>query len=241
MAGKVYMVMALIMMGFVLQACNGMNVDVDDGDDIKPTEDSRFFCFRVCSIRCGKQNKPCYQECLPKCGLPRRLAKPTTSPSSPSSTENGGKVCNGMNVDVDDGDDIKPTEDSRFFCFRVCSIRCGKQNKPCYQECLPKCGLPRRLAKPTTSPSSPSSTVYMVMALIMMGFVLQACNGMNVDVDDGDDIKPTEDSRFFCFRVCSIRCGKQNKPCYQKCLPKCGLPRRLAKPTTSPSSPSSTV
>ncbi|KAH0855549.1 hypothetical protein HID58_007915 [Brassica napus] len=56
MAGKVYMVMALIMMGFVLQACNGMNVDVDDGDDIKPTEDSRFFCFRVCSIRCGKQN-----------------------------------------------------------------------------------------------------------------------------------------------------------------------------------------
>ncbi|CDY66724.1 BnaC02g48420D [Brassica napus] len=77
MAGKVYMVMALIMMGFVLQACNGMNVD--------PTEDSRFFCFRVCSIRCGKQNKPCYQECLPKCGLPRRLAKPT-SPSSPSST-----------------------------------------------------------------------------------------------------------------------------------------------------------
>ncbi|CAG7895803.1 hypothetical protein BRARA_B03600 [Brassica rapa] len=86
MAGKVYMVMALIMMGFVLQACNGMNVDVDDGDDIKPTEDSRFFCFRVCSIRCGKQNKPCYQECLPKCGLPRRLAKPTTSPSSPSST-----------------------------------------------------------------------------------------------------------------------------------------------------------
>ncbi|XP_033140497.1 uncharacterized protein LOC117131806 [Brassica rapa] len=87
MAGKVYMVMALIIMGFVLQACNGMNVDVDDGDDIKPTEDSRFFCFRVCSIRCGKQNKPCYQECLPKCGLPRRLAKPTTtSPSSPSST-----------------------------------------------------------------------------------------------------------------------------------------------------------
>ncbi|CAF1920990.1 unnamed protein product [Brassica oleracea var. botrytis] len=86
MAGKVYMVMAIIMMGFVLQACNGMNVDVDDGDDIKPTQDSRFFCFRVCSINCGKQNKPCYQECLPKCGLPRRLAKPTTSPSSPSST-----------------------------------------------------------------------------------------------------------------------------------------------------------
>ncbi|KAF2598634.1 hypothetical protein F2Q68_00008571 [Brassica cretica] len=85
----------------------------------------------------------------------------------------------------------------------------------------------------------------MVMAIIMMGFVLQACNGMNVDVDDGDDIKPTQDSRFFCFRVCSIvcsiNCGKQNKPCYQKCLPKCGLPRRLAKPTTSPSSPSSTV
>ncbi|CAH8382058.1 unnamed protein product [Eruca vesicaria subsp. sativa] len=84
MAGKVYMVMALIIMGFALQACNGLKPDADDGEDSKPTQDSRFFCFRICSIRCGKQNKPCYQDCLPKCGLPRRFAKPTTSPS-PSS------------------------------------------------------------------------------------------------------------------------------------------------------------
>ncbi|CAN7004165.1 unnamed protein product [Brassica oleracea var. botrytis] len=85
MTGKVYMVMALIMIGFVLQACNGMKPDVYDGEDSKPTQDSRFFCFRNCSISCGKQNKPCYEDCLPKCGLPRRHAKPTTS-SSPSST-----------------------------------------------------------------------------------------------------------------------------------------------------------
>ncbi|KAF8095670.1 hypothetical protein N665_0326s0012 [Sinapis alba] len=86
MAGKVYMVMALIIMVFVFQACNGMNAPApDDGEDSKPTQDSRFVCFRNCSISCGIHNKPCYQDCLPKCGLPRRHAKPTTSPS-PSST-----------------------------------------------------------------------------------------------------------------------------------------------------------
>ncbi|KAL0642851.1 hypothetical protein Bca4012_041141 [Brassica carinata] len=72
MAGKVCMVMALIMIGCVLQACNGANVD-----ESQPTQDSR-----TCSIACGKQNKPCYDECLTKCGLPQRPA----TPSSPSTT-----------------------------------------------------------------------------------------------------------------------------------------------------------
>ncbi|CAH8382074.1 unnamed protein product [Eruca vesicaria subsp. sativa] len=85
MAGKVYMVMALIIMGLVLQACNGLKPDANDGDDRKPTQDSRFFCFRNCSISCGIHNKPCYEDCLPKCHLPSRHAKPRTSPS-PSST-----------------------------------------------------------------------------------------------------------------------------------------------------------
>ena len=80
MAGKVCMVMALIMIGCVLQACNGANVD-----ESQPTQDPKFDCFRTCSIACGKQNKPCYDECLTKCGLPQRLPRPTTS-SSPSST-----------------------------------------------------------------------------------------------------------------------------------------------------------
>ncbi|XP_009111706.1 uncharacterized protein LOC103837130 [Brassica rapa] len=77
MAGKMCMVMALIMMGCVLQACNGANVD-----ESQPTEDSKLVCFRTCSIACGKQNKPCYDECLTKCGLPQRPA----TPSSPSTT-----------------------------------------------------------------------------------------------------------------------------------------------------------
>ncbi|KAH0855552.1 hypothetical protein HID58_007908 [Brassica napus] len=182
MAGKVYMVMALIMMGFVLQACNGMNVDVDDGDDIKPTEDSRFFCFRK------------IQDSFVSESVPLDVANKTS-----------------------------------LVTKNVC------QNVVSHDDLLNQQHLHHHRPPPKMA-----GRWYMVMALIMMGFVLQACNGMNVDVDDGDDIKPTEDSRFFAS-VCSIRCGKQNKPCYQKCLPKCGLPRRLAKPTTSPSSPSSTV
>ncbi|XP_018455413.1 uncharacterized protein LOC108826534 [Raphanus sativus] len=79
MAGKVCMMMALIMIGCVLQACNGANVD-----EAKP-QDSRVVCFTACSIACGKQNKPCYDGCLTKCGLPQRPSKPTTS-SAPSTT-----------------------------------------------------------------------------------------------------------------------------------------------------------
>ncbi|CAH8330136.1 unnamed protein product [Eruca vesicaria subsp. sativa] len=77
MAGKVCMVMALVMMACVLQACNA--------DEGKTTQNPKFECFRNCSIECGKQNKPCYQDCLTICGLPQRPSKPTTS-SSPSST-----------------------------------------------------------------------------------------------------------------------------------------------------------
>ncbi|KAF8099359.1 hypothetical protein N665_0245s0037 [Sinapis alba] len=80
MAGKVCMLMALIMIGCVLQACNGANVD-----ESKTAQDSKFDCFKTCSIACGKQNKPCYDECLTKCGLPQRPSKPATS-SSPSTT-----------------------------------------------------------------------------------------------------------------------------------------------------------
>ncbi|ESQ32169.1 hypothetical protein EUTSA_v10005216mg [Eutrema salsugineum] len=79
MAGKVYMMMALIMMGCVLQACNGTSVGESKG-----TQDRRFDCFRDCSVSCGKQNKPCYQDCLTKCGLPQRPPRPTPSSSSPS-------------------------------------------------------------------------------------------------------------------------------------------------------------
>ncbi|KAG2316606.1 hypothetical protein Bca52824_019728 [Brassica carinata] len=74
MAGKVCMVMAMIMIGCVLQACNGANVDASN-----PTQNSKMVCFETCSVACGKQNEPCYQECLTKCGLPQR-------PSTPSST-----------------------------------------------------------------------------------------------------------------------------------------------------------
>ncbi|CAH8388576.1 unnamed protein product [Eruca vesicaria subsp. sativa] len=71
MAGKVCMLMALIMIGCVLQACNGANAG-----ESNPTENSKMVCFKTCSIACGKENKPCHQECLTKCGLPK---KPSTT------------------------------------------------------------------------------------------------------------------------------------------------------------------
>ncbi|KAG2316607.1 hypothetical protein Bca52824_019729 [Brassica carinata] len=77
MAGKVCMVMALIMIGCVLQACNGADVD-----ESRSTLITRLVCFTPCSIACGKQNKPCYDKCLTKCGLPQRPSTPT----SPSTT-----------------------------------------------------------------------------------------------------------------------------------------------------------
>ncbi|KAF8105417.1 hypothetical protein N665_0157s0008 [Sinapis alba] len=76
MAGKVYVVMALVMIACVLQAGNA--------NESKPTQNPKLECFRKCSIECGKQNKPCYQDCLTICGLPQRPPTPTTS-SSPSS------------------------------------------------------------------------------------------------------------------------------------------------------------
>lgn len=73
MAGKACMVMALIMMACVFQACNATDVD---GNNL----DQKLDCFKSCSIDCGKQNKPCYDECLTKCGLPKRdHAKPSPS------------------------------------------------------------------------------------------------------------------------------------------------------------------
>ncbi|CAN7025084.1 unnamed protein product [Brassica rapa subsp. trilocularis] len=77
MAGKVYMVMALVLMACVLQAC--------DAHDRKPTPNPKFECFGKCSIGCGKQNKPCFQDCLTKCGLPQR-ARDFQRLTAPSST-----------------------------------------------------------------------------------------------------------------------------------------------------------
>ncbi|KFK26861.1 hypothetical protein AALP_AA8G303400 [Arabis alpina] len=77
---KVMLMITMIMMGCSLQACNGMNVD-----ESHPMQNPKFDCFRNCSINCGKDNKPCYQDCLTKCGIPQWHSRPTPSPS-PSST-----------------------------------------------------------------------------------------------------------------------------------------------------------
>ncbi|AED93562.1 Putative membrane lipoprotein [Arabidopsis thaliana] len=74
---KMMMLMALIMMTCGLQACNATNVD-----ESKP--DPKLECFKNCSISCGKQNQPCYEVCLTKCGLPKRPS--TSTPSSSSTT-----------------------------------------------------------------------------------------------------------------------------------------------------------
>ncbi|XP_010455000.1 PREDICTED: uncharacterized protein LOC104771130 [Camelina sativa] len=76
--GKMMMVMALVMMACCLQACNGMKVD-----ETMPAAAmaSKLECFKTCSISCGKQNKPCYQDCLTKCGVPQFPSKPS-SPST---------------------------------------------------------------------------------------------------------------------------------------------------------------
>ncbi|KAF8099360.1 hypothetical protein N665_0245s0038 [Sinapis alba] len=74
MAGKVCMVMALIMIGCVLQACNGANVD-----ESNPTQNSKLVCYRTCCVACGKQNQPCYQECSTKCGVPQQPSAPSTT------------------------------------------------------------------------------------------------------------------------------------------------------------------
>ncbi|KAG7610468.1 hypothetical protein ISN44_As05g024760, partial [Arabidopsis suecica] len=83
---KTIMMIALIMIGCGLQACNGMNVDKS-----KPTMFNRFTCFRRCSITCSVDQSldktPCYKKCLNKCGLVLdSKPKPTSSSSSSSSS-----------------------------------------------------------------------------------------------------------------------------------------------------------
>ncbi|CAL9231667.1 unnamed protein product [Arabidopsis halleri] len=82
---KMMMMVALIMTGCGLQACNGMNVGKSN-----PTMFKGFACFRRCSITCSvnqnqnqNQNKNrCYKKCLKKCGLVW-VSKPKSSSSPP--------------------------------------------------------------------------------------------------------------------------------------------------------------